>query len=79
MFYAIFKRRKLTDENMIKDFEIKFGTFFSDFKPNGIKMWIFYVFYISRRTLLIASFLCKWDSGLQLGIALGFCLSVITI
>ncbi|OMJ87112.1 hypothetical protein SteCoe_11262 [Stentor coeruleus] len=78
MLFAIFKRNKLTDEIIIKEFEGKYATFFEDFKSTGLSMWIFYILYILRRTLLVLSYLYISDGSLQLAICISICLSVIS-
>lgn len=76
MMYALLKRRKLTDENEIKAFEKKFATFFDEFKNTGLNMWMFYVLFIIRRTLLVLSYLFIVDGSLQLAICISLCLTV---
>ncbi|OMJ81882.1 hypothetical protein SteCoe_17583 [Stentor coeruleus] len=76
MIYSILKRRRLSDENEIKEFEKKFSTFFDEFKSTGLSMWMFYVLYIIRRTLLVFSYLFIDDGSLQLAICISLCLTM---
>ncbi|OMJ87110.1 hypothetical protein SteCoe_11260 [Stentor coeruleus] len=76
MLYVIYKRWKLTDEEAIKKHEDKFSTFFDEFKNTGLNMWMFYVFYILRRTLLVISYLYIEDGSLQLSICISLCLAI---
>lgn len=79
MLYVIFKRCFLTDENAITDHKNKFSTFFEEFKNTGLAMWMFYVFYILRRTLIVLSYIFIKDGKLQLAIGITFSLTVIII
>lgn len=79
MLYAIFKKSLLTDENSITELESKFSTFFEEFKNTGISMWVFYILYIIRRTLLLLSYIFIKDTKLQLAIGITLSLSVMII
>lgn len=76
MLYTLCKRLRLTEENAIKELESKFATFFDDFKSTGLNMWMFYVLYILRRTLLVLSYLYIEDGSLQLAICISLCITV---
>ncbi|OMJ87111.1 hypothetical protein SteCoe_11261 [Stentor coeruleus] len=76
MLYIICKRSKLTDENIINEIEEKYATFFEEFKTTGLSMWIFYILYILRRTLLVLSYLYIKDGSLQLAICISICLTI---
>lgn len=79
MIYILLKRRMITDENTIKEFESKYGTFFDEFKATGIIMWMFYVLYIFRRVTIVLSYLYINDGYLQLSFCLCFSLVVLFI
>lgn len=76
---CLFKRSKLTETSQISEFERKFGTFFEDFKPSGVSNWLFYAFFILRRTALVLSYHFINDGPMQMSIAIGFSLSVFYI
>ena len=68
---------KLTEENEIKIFLEKFGTFFEEFKDEGIKDWLFYYIYIFRRVAIQFSYLFISDGILQLSLSMMISFSVI--
>ena len=74
--YLLYKRSKLTEENEIKSFIEKFGTFFEEFKSDGIKDWLFYFIYILRRLMINVSYQFIDDGVFQLSISIMFSLSV---
>lgn len=79
MTFLIIKRRNLTDDDVITEFEDKFGTFFEEFKTTGISMWMFYAIYILRRTCIVLSYIFVKDGILQLSVCLAFSLIVFSI
>ena len=74
--YLLNKRYRLTEENDIKAFNHKFGTFFEEFKNNGIVYWLFYYIYILRRIVIQVSYLFIDDGILQLSLSIVFSFSV---
>ena len=66
----------MTDEEEIKTFVEKFGTFFEEFKSDGIKDWLFYFIYILRRLMIQVSYQFIDDGIFQLSISIMFSLSV---
>ncbi|OMJ64981.1 hypothetical protein SteCoe_40256 [Stentor coeruleus] len=77
--WCLVKRSKITQPEDITNFEQRFGTFFEEFKSTGPRMWLFYVIFIIRRTLLVINFHFISDLGLQLGISImsSFCVKTI--
>lgn len=76
LLYLIRKRSKLSEENEIKLFIEKFGTFFEEFKSEGLKDWLFYFIYILRRLMIQISYQFIDDGALQLSFSIMFSLTV---
>lgn len=74
--YLLIKRCRLKDENEIKAFTQSFGTFFDEFKTEGLKDWLFYFIYILRRLTIQLSYIFIDDGVLQLSLSIMFAFSV---
>jgi hypothetical protein len=74
--YLLKARAKLTNNEEIKDFMIKYGTFFEEFKGDGVKMWMFYVLFLLRRLFLVFSIFFLPYGTLQLTVSISFSLTV---
>ena len=60
------------DQDEIKEFTDKFGTFFEEFKDNGVNSWMFYVIYVLRRTAFVICYNFISEGMLQLGFSICF-------
>lgn len=74
--YLLKKRRKLQDEEEIKKFLGKFGTFFEEFKKGKLRYWLFYLIYILRRVTLLICYQFISNPQAQLTFSLIFSLIV---
>ena len=74
--YLLIKRCRIKDENEIKAFTQSFGTFFIEFKAEGLKDWLFYFIYILRRLMIQVSYILIDDGSLQLSLSIMFAFSV---
>lgn len=77
--YLVKKRSELRDEREIKKFIKLFGTFFEEFKKDGVHNWLFYVIYVFRRIILVILYHSMSFGVLQLAICMAMSLSVINI
>ena len=59
-------RFKLLNSTEIENFIKQFGTFFEEFKSNGISSWMFYVLFVIRRYVIVLLILFIDDVVLQL-------------
>lgn len=73
---AIRIRYKLRTTEEIENFYEKFGTFFEEFKDQGIRLKLFYVIYILRRLFLGLSIFFSPDPAFQVCVAISFSISV---
>ena len=64
------------EEEEIEAFCKKYGTFFEEFQETNISYWLFYVFYIFRRLLIVVLANTISDGSLQLAVYLTFSLAV---
>lgn len=77
MLVLLVKRRTRIEEENIEGFLISYGVIFDEFKAYDVSLWVFYLFYVSRRFLMIV-FAVFVDSGtLQLVISFIFSLGVL--
>jgi phosphatidylglycerophosphate synthase len=74
-----FRRKALTDQESIKEFETKFGTFFEEFDDKNSVNLMFYFFYIVRRVFIQIGYWFIADGILQLSISIVFSFSVMDI
>ena len=77
MIRLIFNRNQLDDEDEIKEFSVKYSTFFEEFKQTGTSVWIFYLLYIIRRFIIVFAINFIQDGVLQLAISFVCSLCVI--
>jgi hypothetical protein len=73
---AIRIRYKLKTTEEIESFYEKFGTFFEEFKDQGIRLKLFYIIYILRRLFLGLSIFFSPDPAFQTCVAISFSISV---
>lgn len=76
ILYLINKRSGLSNEEEIKKFIDKFGTFFEEFKKDGVHNWLFYLIYFTRRIVLAILFHTVSIGILQLTVCVSICLCV---
>ena len=79
LIILLVKRSKLHERVEIRQFCKKYGTFFEEFKETNISYWLFYVFYILRRLIVIIIINTNLDGSLQLAVYLIFALTVFYI
>lgn len=76
MLYLIRKRQGLSEKEEIEIFYSNFGTFFEEFKGDGLSNWLFYLLFIFRRIAMIICIFLVENPVLQLTIYFSFALSV---
>jgi hypothetical protein len=64
------------NEEEIKSFIQRYGTFFEEFKAEGLKCWLFYLIYILRRLMIQISYQFIDDGVFQLAFSIMFSFSV---
>ena len=79
MILIILKRSKMTDQERIDQFNQNFSTLFYEFKEDSITSWLFYLFYILRRFIIIICYNFIEDYILQILLTLTISLIVIFI
>jgi hypothetical protein len=71
------KRRRISDLHEEKQFLSIFGTFFYEFKSNGLNTWLFYLIFAFRRFAIIFFIIFTDSPTLQLTVHCVFSLSII--
>ena len=79
MLLLVKKRQALLDKEEIERFSKCYGTFFEEFKEEGLSNWLFYVLFIFRRIAMIFCISFVQNPILQLSIYFSFAISVLFI
>ncbi|OMJ94770.1 hypothetical protein SteCoe_1949 [Stentor coeruleus] len=74
--YLINKRAKLTNEEEIKIFLLKYGTIFEEFTYNDCTCYFFYIIFIIRRFALVITILFISSKTFQITISMCFTLLI---
>jgi hypothetical protein len=79
LLFLIIGRKRLEEEDRIKNFVKTYSTIFEDFKSEGMICWVFYVFYVLRRLAIVLCIHFATDPVLQICISFTITMTVILI
>ena len=79
MLLIIIRKSNIFSESENEDINVKYGTFFGEFKDTCTSERWFYVIYVLRRISMVALVLFVTSPILQLSISFCFAFSVLTI